>query len=78
MVDGEVGNDFIDELQPLQSEIVIKKPGKGAFYNTQLNSILKKLKITNLIFTGVTTEVCVQTSMREANDRVITIFFLFL
>ena len=66
---GEHGNDIIPELQPLPNETVISKPGKGAFYNTNLESWLQKKAITHLIFTGVTTEVCVQTTMREANDR---------
>jgi nicotinamidase-related amidase len=69
LVDGEPGSDFIPELAPLPGETVIAKPGKGAFYATQLNPMLKASGITHLLFAGVTTEVCVQTSMREANDR---------
>jgi nicotinamidase-related amidase len=69
LIDGEIGSDFIPELAPLADEIVICKPGKGAFYATSLRSILQTSEITHLIFAGVTTEVCVQTSMREANDR---------
>ncbi|MGZ3238561.1 MAG: cysteine hydrolase family protein, partial [Burkholderiaceae bacterium] len=69
LIDGEIGSDFIPELMPLSCETVIVKPGKGAFYATELQSILQTEKITHLIFAGVTTEVCVQTSMREANDR---------
>ena len=66
---GEEGNGIIPELQPLPEEIIISKPGKGAFYNTELESYLQTQKITHLLITGVTTEVCVQTTMREANDR---------
>jgi nicotinamidase-related amidase len=66
---GEAGNGIIPELQPLPEEIIISKPGKGAFYNTNLESYLQTQKITHLLITGVTTEVCVQTTMREANDR---------
>ncbi|HEX6727050.1 MAG TPA: isochorismatase family cysteine hydrolase, partial [Nitrospira sp.] len=69
LVLGEPGNDIVPELRPETDELVIDKPGKGAFYATTLQERLKKLGITHLIFTGVTTEVCVQTSMREANDR---------
>jgi nicotinamidase-related amidase len=66
---GEPGNNIISDLEPLQNEILITKPGKGAFYATNLNEILKEKLITHLLFCGVTTEVCVQTTMREANDR---------
>ncbi len=69
LVLGESGNNIIPELQPLEGEIVITKPGKGAFCRTDLETILHEKNITHLIFTGVTTEVCVQTTMREANDR---------
>ena len=69
LVRNEPGNAIISELTPLPHEVVILKPGKGAFYNTPLASILQKYQITHLLITGVTTEVCVQTTMREANDR---------
>jgi len=69
LVLGEPGNRIVDELAPKSDEIVIGKPGKGAFYATPLQHILQSHQITHLIFTGVTTEVCVQTTMREANDR---------
>ena len=65
----EPGNAIIPELKPLPGEILLSKPGKGAFYNTNLESLLQEKEITHLLFTGVTTEVCVQTTMREANDR---------
>jgi nicotinamidase-related amidase len=69
LVAGEPGNQIIPELAPLAGEIVIDKPGKGAFYGTPLHDLLAQKHITHLLFMGVTTEVCVQTSMREANDR---------
>ncbi|EWC45256.1 hypothetical protein DRE_05983 [Drechslerella stenobrocha 248] len=69
LVRGEYGHDFVDELQPHESEFVIDKPGKGAFYNTRLMEILQKNGITHLIIGGVTTECCVTTTLREANDR---------
>jgi nicotinamidase-related amidase len=69
LVDGEPGNDIVPELQPLPGEPVIVKPGKGAFWATRLDERLTSAGVTHLILAGVTTEVCVQTTMREANDR---------
>lgn len=69
LVSGQDGADIIPELYPIAGEIVIDKPGKGAFYKTDLQDTLDKLSIKQIVFAGVTTEVCVQTSMREANDR---------
>ena len=69
LVDGEPGNDIVPELTPLPGETVIVKPGKGAFWATPLAEILRSHGVTHLLIAGVTTEVCVQTTMREANDR---------
>jgi nicotinamidase-related amidase len=69
LVAGEPGNQIIPELAPVNGEIVVNKPGKGAFYATGLHEMLQAQGIRQLLFMGVTTEVCVQTSMREANDR---------
>jgi nicotinamidase-related amidase len=69
LVRGEYGHDIIDELAPLPDELVIDKPGKGSFHATGLNDFLVESGITSLIVTGVTTEVCVHTTVREANDR---------
>jgi nicotinamidase-related amidase len=69
LVRGEYGHDIVDELAPAPGEPVIDKPGKGAFYGTGLGELLAKAGISQLIVTGVTTEVCVHTTVREANDR---------
>ena len=69
LIRGEAGHDIIPELYPQGGEIVIDKPGKGAFYATELGDVLQKYGIENLLVCGVTTEVCVNTTVREANDR---------
>jgi nicotinamidase-related amidase len=69
LVRGEFGHDIVDELTPLPGELVIDKPGKGSFHATGLETELEARGITRLIVTGVTTEVCVHTTVREANDR---------
>ena len=69
LIAGEPGTAILDAVAPIAGEIVIEKPGKGAFYATRLGEYLKRLGIKQLVFAGVTTEVCVQTTMREANDR---------
>ena len=69
LISGEPGTEIIAALAPQAGEIVLDKPGKGMFWATGLHERLQSLGVSHLVFTGVTTEVCVQTSMREANDR---------